>query len=849
MTRRQPLRLAFLCVLAFVVSVVAALAQPLPDIVTRGGQAQPEATEEAEPRPQPSEPMTGTSLDSVVDPNRANARADEWRARLQVISDRLTGEELGEEGLATLRAEVESIAANARAQEARLEPQLQAVRARLDQLGAAPDDPAEEPRELRERRLAEQGELTRTDAALRNIRLVAVQGEQLALDISATRRARMTERLTAQGPSALSPTLWSEVVQDGARGVEELVDLVVETGGVAWERLAAGPFVALGLSLGMVVFGLRLVRGLKARYGVVDLEGEEASASRKLLRAALITLSIGVLPNLLLVALFVILESYVVLPDRATGLLRGLFVGIGTVVFVFALARALLEPNSPRWRVLRLSDRAAHRMSVYVTAVGCVLGGSIFLQVLNDVLVATVSLDIARRVVTAFLIMFFFIMALRRLAMEWTDGGGAEADRDQGPWAVILLTVLWAVLAVIAAALVLGYVPLASFLAVQLVFAVSMLALLWLALGVTDDLITNFVRPGQRIGHALQAGFGLTSSGVRQVAVLVSGIVRLSLIVFTGMLILLPWGFEADRWTAWLRAAFFGFKVGEVTISISAILTALLLLGGGMVATRAIQNWLGNNYLPNTRLDVGMRNSIRTMSGYVGVIAAAVFAFSYVGLNLENVALLAGALSVGIGFGLQSIVNNFVSGLILLTERPIKEGDWIVVGPEQGYVSKISIRATEIETFDRGTVIVPNSDLITGTVKNWTHSSMIGRVDVSVTVAYDTPTEKVREAILDVTREHASILSYPEPAVLLMDFAERGMTFRLWAFIGDINNVFTVASDLRFEIERRFREEGIVIPLPRRDLTIRGIDRIEAALAGRQARPEATGSASEDGAT
>ncbi len=323
----------------------------------------------------------------------------------------------------------------------------------------------------------------------------------------------------------------------------------------------------------------------------------------------------------------------------------------------------------------------------------------------------------------------------------------------------------------------------------------------------------------------------------------------MALIVFAVMLVLLPWGFEADRWTGWLRAAFFGFEVGEVRISLSSILTAVLLIAVGVAATRGIQGWLANRYLPNTRLDVGMRNSIRTMSGYVGMIATAVFAFTYVGLNLQNVALLAGALSVGIGFGLQSIVNNFVSGLILLAERPIKEGDWIVVGSEQGYVRKISIRATEIETFDRGTVIVPNSDLITGTVKNWTHSSMIGRVDISIGVAYGSPTKKVHDLMIEVAKANPSILYYPEPTCLFMDFGPHALAFRLWAFIGDINHVYTVASELRFEIEKRFAAEGIVIPFPQQDLHIKDIDRLEAALAGRAAGDRAApGSAGEDGA-
>lgn len=851
MIRRNAARLLFLALLALAMVPAAAWAQSVPNPLAATGASGETADEDGEQgqpgegaEQVPQEPVPGTSLDSMVDPGEAGNRNEDWRRQLQHIASRLQNQRIGTDELQALRERVLAIASSARDLEARLEPQLQAVRARLQQLGPQPaEGEPPEPEELRQRREAEQGELSRTDTALKNTRLVAVRAEQLANDISATRRDRMTERLTEVGPSAFSPELWAAVLRDAAAGVEQLLELIGETWEEAGEAWGPIPLMLLGIAVSATVVGRILIRSLAQRYNVQDREGEEQSISRKLLRAAIITLSIGILPNVLLFALFVILDAYGVADGPFSEVLRGVFTAVGISVFVFSLARAFLAPQTPRWRLVTLSDGAASRLSAYVSAVGMVLGASVFMQVTNNALVSAVSLDIARRAITAFLIAILFSLALRRLAVEWSERLEAETAEDPSPVSVILRILLWTVIAIIFGALVLGYVSLAGFLAVQMVFAVTVISILWLAVGVTDDLITTYVTPGRSAGRALQAGFGLSSGGVKQIAVLSSGILRLALIVFALMLILVPWGFEADRWTSWLKAAFFGFDVGEVTISLSSILTALLLMALGIAATRAIQRWLGSNYLPNTRLDVGMRNSIRTMAGYVGVIAAVVFAFGYVGLDLENVALLAGALSVGIGFGLQSIVNNFVSGLILLAERPIKEGDWIVVGAEQGYVRKISIRATEIETFDRGTVIVPNSDLITGTVKNWTHSSMIGRVDVSVTVAQGAATQKVHDLMLEIAREHPSVLYYPEPAVLLWDFKDGAMSFRLWAFIGDINYVYNVASDLRFEIERRFAAEGITIPFPQRDLRITNIETMETEAGAKSARAAAAGGA------
>jgi small-conductance mechanosensitive channel len=187
------------------------------------------------------------------------------------------------------------------------------------------------------------------------------------------------------------------------------------------------------------------------------------------------------------------------------------------------------------------------------------------------------------------------------------------------------------------------------------------------------------------------------------------------------------------------------------------------------------------------------------------------------GVDLTNLALVAGALSVGIGFGLQGVVNNFVSGLILLFERPIRVGDWVVMNDQSGFIKRINIRATELETFDKSSVIIPNADILANMVVNWTHKDDFGRVDVRVGVAYDADTERVREVLLSCAREHPLVLAhYPglEPFVLFQDYGRNRLEFELRCYTPKVVERTVIASDLRFEIERRFREEGINIPLP-----------------------------------
>ncbi len=356
MIRANAIRLVALALALLVLGLAGegAWAQ-VPGIPTAGEQAG--GGEEKAAEPPPEEPIVGTSLDAAVDPADANNRADDWRKQLENVSSRLHNQDLGESALRELRDRVEGIASRARDLEQRLQPQLQAVQARLQQLGPAPaEGQPPEPEELQQRRKAEEGEQSRTDAALKNTRLIAVQAEQLALDISATRRDRMTERLTAQGPSALNPELWREVAADGARGLAELASLSAETRTYLHGRWVGTPFVALLVVVLLALAGRALLRVVARRYGVHGTEAEDQPVSRKLLRATFITLSIGVLPALVLTALFLILNLYSVLPDRATDVLRGIFVGVGTIIFVFALARAFLAPKTPSWRIVGLSD-------------------------------------------------------------------------------------------------------------------------------------------------------------------------------------------------------------------------------------------------------------------------------------------------------------------------------------------------------------------------------------------------------------------------------------------------------------------------------------------------------------
>lgn len=292
------------------------------------------------------------------------------------------------------------------------------------------------------------------------------------------------------------------------------------------------------------------------------------------------------------------------------------------------------------------------------------------------------------------------------------------------------------------------------------------------------------------------------------------------LFFLTLAIVAVMWGISAEKIVDWILALKNGVEVGQIRVSFGSVMTFALVFLLGYALTRWLQRVLHFAVLDRLHIEAGARAAVLTGFGYLGLTLSALVAITAAGLDLSSLAFVAGALSVGVGFGLQSVVANFVSGIILLIERPIKVGDWIEVGAYSGHVRKVAFRSTHIETFDRHEVIVPNSELISGSVTNLTYGGSLGRITLPVSIAYGSDVNLARQVLLEALTTNPRVLSDPAPSVVLDSLGDSAINLKSLCFVANVNQRQTVRSDLYFAILKELEKAGIAIPFPQREIRL-----------------------------
>jgi potassium-dependent mechanosensitive channel len=748
---------------------------------------------------------------------------DQAQADLHRITSGLRSQALGDQDLKGRIAAVPAIQAKLVEATDSLAPRLQDTDARLAQLGAAPSagQPPEAPEIANSRRNLTQFRQA-VDTELKQARLLSVEAGQLNSALAERLRENFTARLWAHSPSVLDLALWQEF---GANVPADLGRLTVAL--QAEIRLLAAPdqpignLVILGLAALVAVGLLGPVRLILNRFGY--RQASRLVAGSKLRRSALAVWLVMIAALSPLAAGLLLRAVLSDIGASTPSFDRLLIQLIAAAVFassIEGLGRALLSPRHPTWRLAPLPDAVVTRLALFpgligttvglaalATGVGATLGASSATSEASDCLGILFEI--------AVLVAALLVAALARSAHSAsfaTPEPTAQAEA-RWPWVAAALTA-WLALSAALLALLFGYVAMANFLTRETIWIAAVLAGLFLFLRFADDLFPALMSPSSPLGQFVQRAVGFSDDALEQIGVLLSGLFRLLLLVVGWAAILARFGAGVDDMVARITSTGLVIRLGQLSISPGAVLGGLAVFVLGVVITRAVRRWFEFRYLPKTRLDLGVRTSLAAGVSYLGVLVAVVLAFAYLGLSLDRIALLASALSVGIGFGLQAIIGNFVSGLILLVERPLKVGDWIAIGDLEGDVRRINIRATEIEMPDKSKLIVPNSDLISKTVRNVTHGGALGRVKIVLKIVNDADPANVRDILLAEMRDHGEVLADPVAAVFLTDVRDGALEFSAFAYVASARQAYRVKSELLFRIVPALKSRGIVLADP-----------------------------------
>jgi potassium-dependent mechanosensitive channel len=698
----------------------------------------------------------------------------------------------------------------------------------LDKLGKAPKEgEPPETEAIAKQRKELQRSFTEADSAIRSATSLRVRSGQIREIIHDMRRNLFTSQILEKGKSPFLLSLWEE-------GIPELSKAFTQIGVIAddWSTRHSvnklGLLTLVALILGELLFIL-MQRGIL--YYRAYPEGPPPPFFKQAASASIVSL-MRALPPFATAAFFFGGLHYFDMMSPPIDELAPVFLGaFCTIAAIFALSTTLLAPKRRRWRIFPVSSSVARRLNLLIFAIATVYGVDLFLGTLNTTLLMPLSLTILQSAIASLMFAGLLTAILRTPFKAHKLAGGKGSLSKPRNLTRLLKIPLWGIVFAVLLTTALGYISLARFLTQQTVVTGSILIIAYLAHLTISEFTDRFGDTNKPSGRFLSENFGFSQQRREQLGAVAMLVFNALLALFTLPFLALQWGFSWNDVYSWSRQALFGFEFGGLYISLSAIFIAIILFFLGVLFTRIFQRWLDQKILSKSQSQTGAEDSIKTAVGYLGIVVSALIALSYTGIGFGNIAIVAGALSLGIGFGLQSIVNNFVSGLILLAERPIKVGDWIIVGNDEGNVRRISVRSTEIETFDRSHIIIPNSELISGTVKNWTLRGPLGRVAINVGVSYDSDPDLVHDLLLEVAHNNPSVLEYPASYVVLMDFGASSLDFSLRAYLSDITNSLTVRSQLRFEILRALRKANIEIPFPQTDLHLRDMDRLEKALA------------------
>ncbi|WP_019446982.1 DUF3772 domain-containing protein [Cupriavidus sp. BIS7] len=752
-----------------------------------------------------------THAEAVAELKRLQTEQDQIKQQASNVS---SGTKLGGlgDGLKQLASDVEDLTAS-------LTPQRAQLQSQLDVLGPPPD--ATKPKEA-PAVAAQRAELTARKAQLDDeLKQVASSKENIVHlqdQLAKLQRTQLKDQLALRSESILNPQFWQPFFTISAEDRDRLgafTDEIVPMLRQAWlpaQRVAT--IVLLVIALAVWTLGRRLLERGVAWFCLTQLPETRIRRSALALATALTTVITTAVAVRVAYAAF---TGGDYLPPELQDLMSELAKLTMTSALIAGLGRALLCTRHPSWRLPAMADPVALAMKPFPT----MLAGLLLLAGTLEQLyrMADTSLQVTllgRGLVSLVVVLTIGAALLRANRVRTALVAAGEQPEARATLAGLIHAAVSLIVVVSFGALLIGYISIARFLTYELVWFDIVLCSLYLLTQLTRDVCEAMFSAEHRSGRVIKQLFGVGDTHLEQVSTVLSGI-GASLLLLLAVLALLTGGFgttPADLLNSVLTMLG-GEKLRALNIMPDRIMNAVMALVVGIWLLRTVRRWLDAELLPKVCAEPGLRASLITLFSNIGYVLLVLLTLSLLGVKWENLAWIVSALSVGIGFGLQEIVKNFVSGLILLTERPVKVGDMVSLAGVEGDIRRINVRATEIQLADRSTMIVPNSQLISQNLRNVTMSnSTQGVATLHLTFPLNTDPEAVRDLLLDVYRENEAILDIPAPSVTFSQLAPNGITLSVTGYVNSPRIAGGTKSDLLFEILKRLRAEDIPLSTP-----------------------------------
>ncbi|MGR3804842.1 DUF3772 domain-containing protein [Marinibacterium profundimaris] len=762
-----------------------------------------------------------SASDATIDP-------DAWQALVSRAETVLDADRASDDALESMRAEIASYRerfADARDENA---TRIRTLQSQLDALGPAPEDGEEAPA-IAETRAQLQDRLEELRAPSVVAEAAYNEANGLIAEIDARLRSRQTEELFTRDPIPINPALWPDAWRAVVGFVEDTIEetqRALNNEVTRQQAVSSAPIITFLLVLG--AFAILRGRALAGRLGDYLRSFGGAGSG---VWTFVVSLGRIIIPALGVLLILTALKVTGLTGMRGNAILNAMF-HWSLILLAFAwLGERLYDTRDGEGLIPYASHTKAEiRATIWTMALVLVFKDAADLMIGLENMDAAVASVIRLPIVVVGGMVLFRLITISRPdrseAEAATDSASVEDDDDPDAVSSVRSSLFRIMPPIRTAAQIIAVAaPLAAAAGYMNAAEAALYPMMWtLAILALAAVLQRFI--AGIYGYATGQGDGAMDS---LFAVLTGFILAAVCLPFIALI----WGVRdsdlGELWTRFLQ----GMTIGGAQISPVDFLTFLLVFVLGYGLTRLFQGAMKSSLLPKTKIDPGGQNAIVSGIGYLGIFLAGLIAVTSAGIDLSSLAIIASALTVGIGFGLQTIVSNFVSGIILLIERPVAEGDWIEVAGTMGIVKDISVRATRIETFDRTDVIVPNSDLISGSVTNYTRTPT-GRVIIAVGVAYGSDTKKVEKILLEIAEDHPMVVARPAPFIVFQGFGADALDFEIRVIIRDVGWGLQVRTEINHAIAERFAEEGIEIPFAQRDIWLRNPE----ALAKDHARPD-----------